>query len=773
MITTQPVYYPLYKDHDKFIILVTGGRGCESPTQEVIMSDLTIKRLKDIRKGDYVMGDDGTPRLVVDTMSGRSMMYKVHQTSGEDYLVNDAHILSLKKSRTSINEGRYGDYEELTDMNVIEYANKSNRFREHFRGYKTESIAYAKQDVEIEPYLLGLWLGDGTSIYPQITTPDEEIKNYLQEYACREGMLLTFNGRKGTTETLRLAKKRSHQNPLMTALRNYDLLHNKHIPQEYISNSEDVRLELLAGLLDTDGYMSCNGYEITQKSERLARQIKYVADTLGFRTNITAKKVMLNGKDCGLYYRVHINGDVWRIPCKVKRKQVTKDMCHKNKDWHLSYLAITEEGIGDWCGICLDGNQRYLHSDGTVTHNSGKSFNIGTFIERLTFEAKKKGDGKVLAHNILYTRYTMVSAKISVIPEFLEKIEKDETEGHFYVTQSDVTNIDTGAKIMFRGIHTSSGNQTAKLKSIHGITTFVCDEAEEWTSEKEFETIMFSIRQAGIQNRIIVIMNPTDSNHFIYDKYIKDTHKIVEYDGVPVQISTHPNVLHIHTSYLDNKDNLSEEFLKEAQNIKEKDPDKYGHIFMGRWDDVAEGAVFKKWGVVKDFPENAKKVAVGADWGYTNDVTALVRCGVVEENGVMRLYIDELCYRTQMLARDIVKELRPWGLQVYGDSADPRLIDEIMLGGVLVYPVNKYPGSIKAGIDKMLSVEIYVTERSYNIQKELRNYVWDKDKDGNYINQPIDAYNHALDATRYYVLAKLLGKVLLPKKIDRSKLNIF
>ena len=119
--------------------------------------------------------------------------------------------------------------------------------------------------------------------------------------------------------------------------------------------------------------------------------------------------------------------------------------------------------------------------------------------------------------------------------------------------------------IMFRGIRTSSGNQTAKLKSIQGLTTFVCDEAEEWNSEEDFDKLVLSIRQKGIQNRVIIIMNPTDSNHFIYKKYIEKTHKLIEIDGVQVQISTHPNVLHIHTTYLDNIENLSPQFIQEME----------------------------------------------------------------------------------------------------------------------------------------------------------------------------------------------------------------
>lgn len=393
----------------------------------------------------------------------------------------------------------------------------------------------------------------------------------------------------------------------------------------------------------------------------------------------------------------------------------------------------------------------------TGGRGSGKSFSTSTFLERLTFEMTP---AEKIVHQILYTRYTMVSANISIIPEFLEKAELDGTQKYFRSTRSEVINRMTGSKVMFRGLKTSSGTQTAKLKSIHGITTFVVDEAEEWVSEKEFETIMLSIRQKGIQNRIIIVMNPTDNNHWVYKRFIENTRKEVMYDGVPVQISTHPNVLHIHTTYLDNIENLSPEFIKEVEDMKSNNPEKYAHTVIGRWADVAEGAVFKHIGVVKEFPKWCKKVAIGLDFGFAADPSAAVMCGIIGDD----LYIDELFYKTGMLSSDLIKALRRYGdMKVYSDSADPRLIQEIHNGGIKIYPVEKGAGSIIAGIDKMLTMNIFVTERSYNLRKEFRNYVWDKDKDGNYINQPIDAWNHGCDATRYWVLATLLGKIQKPK----------
>ena len=404
----------------------------------------------------------------------------------------------------------------------------------------------------------------------------------------------------------------------------------------------------------------------------------------------------------------------------------------------------------------------------TGGRGSGKSFAVSTFLERLSFEMKhlqnEHGERENIVHNILFSRYTMVSAEMSVIPEFLEKVDADGTGRYFHATKQDVLNTATGAKIMFRGIKTSSGNQTAKLKSIHGITTFVCDEAEEWTSEKEFSTIMYSIRQKGIQNRIIIVMNPTDKYHFIYKKYIENTHRIEYFDGVPVQISTHPSVLHIHTTYLDNIENLSDEFLRNAEYSKKNRPEEYAHTFMGRWTDEVEGVVYDNWDIVDEFPEGCKHQALGLDFGFTNDPSAGVRCGVLGDD----IYFDELFYETGMLSTDIIRALKEKGcdLEVIADSADPRLIQEISNAGIIIYPVLKYAGSIEAGIDKLKTMRIHVTRRSKNLQMELRNYTWAKDKDDNYINKPIDAYNHLMDACRYYVLGKLLGMIL--RKINIS-----
>jgi len=216
---------------------------------------------------------------------------------------------------------------------------------------------------------------------------------------------------------------------------------------------------------------------------------------------------------------------------------------------------------------------------------SAKSFEVGTLTTLLTFEQ---------FHRILYSRFTMSSAEISIIPEFKDKMMRMDVEKVFNFSGNIVTNKRTNSEIIFSGIKTSSGNQTAKLKSIAGVTTFIVDEAEEFESEEDFDTIDLSIRTNIAQNRVIIIMNPSHKDHWVYKKFIRDSHKIIYIDGVPVEISTHPNVNHIHTTYLDNIKNVNKSFLDIVAQMKKDSPSLYAHKIIGQWLEVSEGAIFIK-----------------------------------------------------------------------------------------------------------------------------------------------------------------------------------
>ena len=197
--------------------------------------------------------------------------------------------------------------------------------------------------------------------------------------------------------------------------------------------------------------------------------------------------------------------------------------------------------------ILAKDSRYYIVSGG---RGSGKSFSVNALLVLLTYEA---------GHTILFTRYTLASAYISIIPEFIEKLEMFGFLGDFHITKDEIRNKRSGSKIIFRGIKTSSGDQTANLKSLTGITTWVVDEAEELTDEQKFDTIDLSVRQQGKQNRVILILNPTTKEHFIYSRFFEDR-------GVQEGVNkTVENTTYIHTTYLDNKDNLSQSYLTTGQ----------------------------------------------------------------------------------------------------------------------------------------------------------------------------------------------------------------
>lgn len=404
----------------------------------------------------------------------------------------------------------------------------------------------------------------------------------------------------------------------------------------------------------------------------------------------------------------------------------------------------------------------------TGGRGSGKSFEVSTFITRLTFQ---KG------HKVLYSRYTMKSADISVIPEIQGKIELDGVSKHFTVTKEDIINNYSGSEIMFRGIKTSSGNQTANLKSIEGLTTFVGDEMEEWQSEDDYDKLSLSIRKKGVQNRVVLIMNPSNDEHFVYKKYIQDTHRIEVVDGVEVQISTHPKVLHIHTSYLDNIDNVSQEFLDEIAEIKVKSEKqahnaavaevgankegtekykkafhnafqktKYAYVVIGRWADIAEGVIFTDW-EEGEF-DNSLPYLYGQDYGFSIDPTTLVKVAVDEKR--KRVYVKECFHTTQQLKLDAVYNMNLAHIDdpddlIVADSAEDRLIADLKEKGLNIEECEKGPGSVKAGIADLMDYTIVVDPESINIKRELKTYVWSDKK----ANIPVDANNHTIDPIRY------------------------
>jgi phage terminase large subunit len=386
-------------------------------------------------------------------------------------------------------------------------------------------------------------------------------------------------------------------------------------------------------------------------------------------------------------------------------------------------------------------NKKYApiaESDGryfivTGGRGSGKSFSINLLLVLLTYEA---------GHTILFTRYTLSSTYISIIPEFIEKLELLKIFDDFYITKDEIRNKRSGSKIIFKGIKTSSGDQTANLKSLQGVTTFVLDEAEELTNEDTFDKIDLSVRQQGKHNRVILILNPTTKEHWIYKRFFEDK---------GIQEGTNEskdNITYIHTTYLDNLKNLSESYINQIENIKQRRPEKYKHQMLGGWLNKAEGVILTNWSIGE-----FKKVGVsvfGQDFGF-NDPNTLVETNIDTTRKI--IYLKECFYLNGLTTTEIARLNMKHATDnlIIGDAAEKRLIYELKQKGCNIVSSIKGSGSITYGISLLQDYDLIVDEQSINLIKELNNYSWLEKKS----NTPIDKHNHLIDAIRYAVSYQL------------------
>ena len=362
--------------------------------------------------------------------------------------------------------------------------------------------------------------------------------------------------------------------------------------------------------------------------------------------------------------------------------------------------------------------KRYFYVTGGRA--SGKSYGVTTFLVNLTYEA---------GHKILFLRYTLTSAHLSIIPQFISVIEDLGIEDNFEINKTEITNKSTGVSILFRGVKTSSGTQTANLKSITDITTVVFDEFEEIPDKETFKKIDYSVRVKGVHNRIIMIQNPSTKQFWGYEEYFLTKRKDTTY---------------IHTSYLDNINNLNEDIIKDFERLKIDNKKEFDNIVMGGWLDKAYGTIFDNW-IKGDFDDSLPFI-FGADYGFAADPSTIVKVAVDEKRKL--IYLEEKLYSKHLSTdqlKNIYKEVVNDNIVVC-DSAELRLINDLRDSGINAIPTIKKAGSVVAGIQRIQSYKLVVCGDSSNLITELNNYAW-IDKGTKTI--PIDDYNHILDALRY------------------------
>lgn len=349
---------------------------CFGKGTKVRMSDYSIKNIEDIKVGDFVLGLDGTPQEVMNTTHGIDSLYEVQQKRGNNYIVNSKHKLYLERRPRMSN---IPDHIEL--MTVGEYNQLSSYNKRTTYGKTNNPIDNLKNVCDIDPYYLGLWIGDGYTALPQKIIinrdKDPEIYQYVQDYFKQyDGIHITEYECENCSQCVKLIASINQRktNPIKYQFQSYNLVGNKHIPKEVFYSTLDYKLKVLAGIIDTDGNIVKNrSYEVAMSNETLIKEIGVLAQTCGFDVHYNSRIMRKGFKDGSVSYRVSIKGQINKIPVKVWRKICSNDRFNTTNSTPIN---IIEAGVGEYYGITLKSYNKqtdnlFLLEDFTIVHNCG------------------------------------------------------------------------------------------------------------------------------------------------------------------------------------------------------------------------------------------------------------------------------------------------------------------------------------------------------------------------------------------------------------------
>jgi protein RecA len=371
------------------IVEILGNPGCHAKGTKILMFDGTLKNVENIVVGDKLMGIDSAPRTVLSLTRGAEEMYEIQPIRGDAFVVNKEHQLSLMRAKSSVRQDKKSKNKigKAITISVKDYMQQSDSFKKHHRLYKCAGIDFGdtlKKELIISPYILGLLLGDGCLRHEcvEFTTSDQILATTITEYANTINLKAKPHHKENNLACgyRIVGDKRGGtiKNNMVQLLKTLGLLDkksgDKFVPQEYKVSSQKERLELIAGLLDTDGSynMKSSTYDFITKSEILANDLAYMCRSVGLYCSInTCVKRCQNNYE-GLYYRVYIGGNVSTIPCKLARKIAHTDVI-KHTNSLLTSFNIKACGVDKYYGFTLDGDHLYMLDSFIVNHNCGKS----------------------------------------------------------------------------------------------------------------------------------------------------------------------------------------------------------------------------------------------------------------------------------------------------------------------------------------------------------------------------------------------------------------
>jgi len=354
-----------------------------------------------------------------------------------------------------------------------------------------------------------------------------------------------------------------------------------------------------------------------------------------------------------------------------------------------------------------------------------------------------------------YSRYILVRKAYAHIKDSQFQTIKDIVSSYglmdyFVFTENPLRIVfkKNGNMIIARGL-----DKEHKTKSIKDPTGVWYEEMNE-IGFNDFLKTTTSLRGGIIQE--IATFNPEMETEWINSYFFPAKESYEKADGNFHYVkSIRDDTTILHTTYRDNK-YVTPQSAELLESFNAVDDNYYRIYTLGLWGGVLEGLIYDNWQIIKEIPKESKLLGYGLDWGFTNDPTAIVKVNMGENI----LYLDEILYKKGMTNQELCLEMNLCGIigsdEIVADSAEPKSIQELYAGGFNVHPALKGPDSIRAGISKIRQYKIKVTSRSRNLIRELKNYRWKMDKDGNSLNVPIDNYNHGLDAVRYVVMNKTM-----------------
>lgn len=365
-------------------IFVSATAGCLGKDVKVLMFDGSTKLSQEICAGDVLMGPDSCPRNVLKIDSGISNLYEVSPKKGEKWICNDEHIFTvhdqyITRSMRLYNSEKTSDIVDKHIKEILKFQ-KNNGEIGHLKLVRT-GVEFKEKDLPIDPYLLGLWLAEGTkhkgNPYFSICKQDSDIIDYLLSYPLPKGIECKIKDDSENCVQVRFVGDGSKNIFREEFKKCIDELGNVFIPQDYLINSMKNRLRLLAGLIDGDGYKKSDGccFSISTKWESLGEGIVYLVRSLGLYSSYKWKRSTIKSRNFEAYYfRIGISGHTEIIPNVLSRKRASKRK--QIKDVLHTGFSLKPIGKGAWFGFTVDGDNRYLLGDFTITHNSGKTFTL-------------------------------------------------------------------------------------------------------------------------------------------------------------------------------------------------------------------------------------------------------------------------------------------------------------------------------------------------------------------------------------------------------------